>query len=101
MLPAKTERAAFLMDFGVDLAPKTKSTRIFCRACLDWSERRHHIAGFIGVEILRRCMALGWLTRERDSRALTLTTAGRAGLRKTFGIDFDTAAPAKAARLTA
>jgi hypothetical protein len=76
MLPARTERAAFLMDFGVDLAPKTKSTRIFCRACLDWSERRHHIAGFIGAEILRRCMALGGVTRERDSRALACDPGG-------------------------
>jgi DNA-binding transcriptional ArsR family regulator len=77
--------ARFLTDFGADL--NLRSKRIFCRPCLDWSERRYHIAGLVGAEIWRRALELGWLKRERDSRAVRLTAAGRAGLLDTFGVD--------------
>ena len=77
--------AQFLTGFGADLSPRGK--RIFCRPCLDWSERRYHVAGLVGTEIWRRCLELRWLTRERDSRALELTAAGKAGLLDAFGVD--------------
>ena len=88
----------FLTGFGTDLRPHGK--RIFCRPCLDWSERRYHIAGVVGGEIWRRCLDLGWLIRERDGRALRLTAAGRTGLSETFGLDLatgltDVASPAE------
>jgi DNA-binding transcriptional ArsR family regulator len=70
-----------------------RGKRVFCRPCLDWSERRPHVAGLVGAEIWRRCLELGWFKRERDSRALRLTTAGRAGLLDTFGIDLATELP--------
>ena len=76
----------FLSDFGADLTAKSGSRRIFCRACLDWSERRHHIAGLAGAAILTRLVALNWLARARGSRALRLTPAGQRGLREVFGI---------------
>jgi DNA-binding transcriptional ArsR family regulator len=75
----------FLTDFGADLDLRSK--RIFCRPCLDWSERRNHVAGLVGAEILRRCLELGWVRRERDTRAVRLTTAGRAGLIDVFDVD--------------
>ncbi len=78
--------ARLLIGFGADLRPRGK--RIFCRPCLDWSERRYHVAGLVGTEIWRRCLELRWLTRERDSRALRLTAAGKAGLIDAFGVDF-------------
>ncbi len=78
--------ARFLTKFGIDLARKSAGRRIFCRACLDWSERRYHVAGFIGAEIWRRCFELGWITRQRDSRAVRVTTTGRRGLRDTLGV---------------
>jgi DNA-binding transcriptional ArsR family regulator len=84
---------AFLCDFGADLTAK-RGRRLFCRPCLDWSERRYHVAGLVGAEIWRRCLELGWLARERDSRALRLTAAGTAGLRDTFGLDLPDRAPA-------
>src|SRR6516162_3068012 len=77
--------ARFLTEFGADL--RSRGKRIFCRPCLDWSERRYHVAGLVGAEIWRRCLGLGWLMRERDSRALRLTAAGKTGLSETFGID--------------
>jgi DNA-binding transcriptional ArsR family regulator len=86
---------AFLAEFGADLNPRSK--RMFCKPCLDWSERRYHIAGLVGAEICSRVFALGWLKRERDSRALRLTPAGRSGLRDIFGFDLADQEPCAAA----
>lgn len=55
--------------------------------CLDWTERRHHLAGPLGVQVLRRCCDLGWLTRTPGSRAVQLTRSGRDSLRQQLGID--------------
>ncbi len=81
--------ARFLAKFGVALESKSGSRRLFCRACLDWSERRYHMAGLVGAEIWRRLMELGWLVRQRGSRAVRVTSAGRRGLRETFGVKLD------------
>ena len=81
--------AKFLTQFGAALDAKLAGRRVFCRACLDWSERRYHVAGFVGAEIWRRCVELGWLSRQRDTRAVKITTAGRRGLRETFGVKID------------
>ncbi len=59
---------------------------IACR-CLDWTERHHHLAGSLGTHMLRRCCALGWLTRTPGSRAVQLTRSGRDSLRQQLGID--------------
>ena len=75
-----------LTRFGADLTPTFRGRRIFCRPCLDWSERRYHLAGHVGAEICRRCLELGWFKRERETRALQLTAAGRTGLAELFGL---------------
>jgi DNA-binding transcriptional ArsR family regulator len=77
---------AFLRDFGAEPAV---GKRVFCRPCLDWSERRPHIAGRLGASLAARCMQLDWLKRQRDSRAVTITAAGTKGFAATFGIDLD------------
>jgi DNA-binding transcriptional ArsR family regulator len=79
----------FLTRLGADLTSKSRSRRIFCRPCLDWSERRHHVAGLVGSEIWRRCLELDWLTRRRDTRAVWVTSAGRTGLFEAFGLDLN------------
>jgi hypothetical protein len=71
---------------GADLTSGSRSKRIFCKPCLDWSERRYHLAGWVGVEICRCCVDLGWIVRERDTRAVRLTSVGQAGLSALFGI---------------
>jgi DNA-binding transcriptional ArsR family regulator len=81
--------ARFLTEFGVDLRLSSRSRRLFCRPCLDWSERRYHIAGHVGAEICRCCLERGWFVRERDSRALRLMPAGKAGLSDALGIELD------------
>ena len=79
-----TERGhTFLCDFG---AEPVAGKRVFCRPCLDWSERRPHIAGRLGAALATRCLELGWIERQRDSRAVTITTAGRQGFADRFGI---------------
>jgi DNA-binding transcriptional ArsR family regulator len=78
----------FLSQFGVQLS-HGNSRRIFCRTCLDWSERRYHVAGHVGAEILRRMLERGWLTQTRASRVLRLTPSGHRGLHQTFGIDLE------------
>jgi hypothetical protein len=77
----------FLCSFGVDLKPPP-SRRIYCKPCLDWSERRYHIKGVVGARLLCRCMELGWFERERDTRALRLTPEGTKGLLDVFGVAF-------------
>jgi DNA-binding transcriptional ArsR family regulator len=78
--------AAFLATLGVELALRKGSTRAFCRACLDWSERRPHIAGAVGAALCARFRELGWVERVRDTRALRLTAAGQRGFGETFGL---------------
>jgi DNA-binding transcriptional ArsR family regulator len=59
--------------------------RAFCRACLDWSERRHHLAGGLGAALFARIVDLGWASRARNSRAVTITTTGERALKEMFG----------------
>jgi DNA-binding transcriptional ArsR family regulator len=76
---------AFFAKFGVDLSASRKSHRVFCRPCLDWSERRTHLAGAVGAALANRLMELRWIARKRDSRALTITPIGWNGIERTFG----------------
>jgi DNA-binding transcriptional ArsR family regulator len=78
--------AAFLQKFGVDLSAARSRRRIFCRPCLDWTERRPHLGGSIGAALAQRCFDLGWLERMRESRALKITKVGQRGLSETFGL---------------
>lgn len=77
---------AFLRDFGAEPEP---GKRVFCRPCLDWSERRPHLAGRVGAALACRCFALGWVERQRDTRAVKITSAGREGFARKFGFDTD------------
>jgi DNA-binding transcriptional ArsR family regulator len=76
----------FFDEIGVDFRQASKR-RVFCRPCLDWSERRPHLAGEVGAAILRHAFNHNWVERIRDSRALVVTRAGGAGLAHAFGID--------------
>ena len=79
-----TEQGQLFLDhFGASPAP---GRRVYCRPCLDWSERRPHLAGRVGAALACRCFELGWVVRQRDTRAVAISAAGRAGFRETFGI---------------
>jgi DNA-binding transcriptional ArsR family regulator len=66
---------------GIDTARLPASRRPFCRTCLDWSERRHHLAGQLGTAMLERFQQLGWARRVPESRVLAFTPDGEAALR--------------------
>ena len=76
----------FLASFGADLTSASSGKRIFCKPCLDWSERRYHLAGWVGAEICRCCVEQGFVVRDRSTRAVRLTSRGRSGLSEQFGI---------------
>ena len=76
----------FLTRLGVDLAAARAKRRVFCRPCLDWTERRLHIGGAVGAALATRCLELKWIEQVRDSRALAITPAGRRGLVEAFGL---------------
>jgi len=81
--PAGTK---FLTRLGVDLAAARAKRRVFCRPCLDWTERRPHIGGAVGAAVAKRCLDLKWIEQVRDSRALAITPAGHRGLVEAFGL---------------
>jgi len=76
----------FLARFGIDPTATSQSRRAFCRPCLDWSERRPHLAGRFGAALCTRAFELGWVARIKDSRALTVTRVGREGFADVFGV---------------
>lgn len=79
-----TTGIAFLHRLGVHTT--LGSGRRFCRPCLDWSERRPHLAGRIGAALACRCFELGWIARHPASRTVSVTAAGRAGFAEHFGL---------------
>jgi DNA-binding transcriptional ArsR family regulator len=76
----------FLDGFGIHLDDVKRGRRAFCRPCVDWSERRLHLAGALGAALAGRCLELGWVARIRDSRALKVSAAGERGFSEAFGI---------------
>jgi len=69
---------------GVDVDALATQRRCFCRPCLDWGERRHHLAGALGSALLDRVYALGWARRAKDSRVVQFTEPGEYAFRQLF-----------------
>jgi DNA-binding transcriptional ArsR family regulator len=78
----------FLTEFGVDLFVMRSTRRHLCRLCLDWTERRPHLAGAVGAALTKRCFDLGWTERMKHSRAVIVTASGKHGFLETFGITY-------------
>jgi hypothetical protein len=57
------------------------------RQCLDWTERRHHVAGPVGVQMLTALCNHGWLKREPASRAVMVTALGEKRFKEDLGIE--------------
>ncbi|MGV3679386.1 MAG: ArsR/SmtB family transcription factor [Acidovorax sp.] len=81
--------AAVLQRLGLDEGARQgadgSGKRPHCRPCLDWSERRMHVAGRLGAMICSHCLQEGWLLRRADSRALEITPGGAVALRNWLG----------------
>lgn len=75
---------AKVSSFGVDIEELELGARPVCRACLDWSVRRHHLAGALGAAILENVFERGWASQRRSSRVIEFTPAGEAHLQRVF-----------------
>ncbi len=71
---------------GIDLPVLKRSRRPLCRTCLDWSERRSHLAGSLGQALLSLFLDKGWARREADSRAVRFTATGEKEFLKLFPV---------------
>ena len=79
--------AAEFGGFGIDVDRLERRTRPLLRPCLDWSERRYHLAGSLGPALTSSLVTRRWITTREASRIVTVTKAGQAGLREWLGID--------------
>ncbi len=76
--------ARFVEEIGIDLGATRGSRRPMARSCLDWSVRRHHLAGALGAAFLERFEQLGWASRSADSRVVLFPGPGERRLRERF-----------------
>ncbi len=74
---------AWLQAFGITLR---QAERLYVPWHIDWSERRHHIAGSLGAALANRLFQLRWLERHAASRAVRVTSEGKTQLAHRFGI---------------
>ncbi len=81
---------ALFKQIGIAMASPTagrgNSTRVLCRPCLDWSERRPHLAGAIGAALCARSFEAGWIRRIKDTRAVEVTPKGWRLFRDAIGV---------------
>jgi DNA-binding transcriptional ArsR family regulator len=75
-----------LHQIGIDIGALASTRRPLFRPCLDWSERRPHIAGTVGAALLIRFHELGWVRARSTGRSLVLTATGERGLCDVFGV---------------
>lgn len=74
-----------LSQIGLDLSSLPQSNRPLCRTCLDWSQRRHHLAGRAGKAILDRLLALSWARRLPGSRIISFSPEGERRFHRWLG----------------
>ncbi|MCG2584684.1 helix-turn-helix transcriptional regulator [Massilia sp. TS11] len=72
-----TPGRALMQSWGIDVAALEAQPRVLCRSCLDWSERRSHLAGALGAALLRTLLERDWVRRDKHSRVLHITPPGQ------------------------
>jgi hypothetical protein len=82
---------AFLCQIGIDVDSFSalhgnRSTRVLCRPCLDWSERRPHIAGAVRAALCAHSFENNWISRIKGTRAVTITPKGLRVFQEEFGV---------------
>lgn len=73
-------------NLGINIDLVRRSRREFALQCLDWTERRSHVAGSLGAALFSRLLSLGWIARRPETRAVRVTHRGANELRVRFGI---------------
>ncbi len=76
-----------LADIDIAKSEMINNRRPLTRQCLDWSERRPHLAGQVGAMLLNTMLERNWLKRMKFSRELIITTKGRSEIQKLFGVE--------------
>jgi DNA-binding transcriptional ArsR family regulator len=69
---------------GVETTTVAQQHRVLCRPCMDWSERRHHLAGALGTAMLSQFCDLRWVSRSAKSRAIRITPLGERNFQALF-----------------
>ncbi|HWH09652.1 MAG TPA: metalloregulator ArsR/SmtB family transcription factor [Solirubrobacteraceae bacterium] len=72
---------------GLDIDGLERGRRTLIRPCLDWTERRPHVAGALGASLADRILELGWVTRLPQTRAVLVTPNGARQLRREFAVE--------------
>jgi DNA-binding transcriptional ArsR family regulator len=84
------EGVALFGRMGIDVASLSARRggrgRVLCRPCLDWSERRPHLAGAVGAALCARSFEKNWIRRIDGTRAVTITSNGQRVFREAFGV---------------
>jgi DNA-binding transcriptional ArsR family regulator len=76
--------SAWFGRLGIDVEAAARLRRTFCRPCMDWSERRHHLAGSLGAAFLSRLRELKWAARDKNSRVIRFTPRGQGAFQDLF-----------------
>lgn len=79
--------ARSLRGIGIDAAPRRAQAP--ARRCIDWTERRPHVAGPVGTALAQVALDRGWVRRLRGTRAITVTALGRTQLHKVFNLRWE------------
>jgi DNA-binding transcriptional ArsR family regulator len=75
----------FAAECGINVESLTTTRSVLCRECLDWSERRSHLAGSLGRAFFTRFIELGWARVDRSTRVVTFTPSGLREFHSLFG----------------
>lgn len=84
---ASRGRAVF-SSLGIDVDAEREQRRRFARACVDWTERRPHLAGSLGASVLDLFLRNRWVGRNAADRALRITPDGARELRARFDLEW-------------
>ncbi|AKG36827.1 ArsR/SmtB family transcription factor [Paenibacillus durus] len=79
----------FFTSFQIDFENVKNKRCSFSHKCLDWSERRHHLAGALGNALLEKFLELNWVQRLPKTRAIKITSEGKTGFKEVFSLDIE------------
>jgi hypothetical protein len=77
----------FFSQIGIHIETLRPTAKGLAYRCLDWTERRHHLAGPVGAALLSRFIELGWMRRTGATRQVAVTPDGIRKLRETLGVN--------------
>ncbi|OJJ15670.1 hypothetical protein BKI52_37945 [marine bacterium AO1-C] len=76
----------WFQSLNIDVDSLQRQKRSFARKCLDWSERKHHLAGSLGAALLQVMLNKQWVRKKEHSREVVITQMGKMALEKELGI---------------